>query len=98
MRPEYKLVRRENTSFAGFAYLCRRKSKRQTDMEVSFIIAVACATVLMLIFIGLAVAVAYYRWRTTELMTGISAFIRKNWEIEQQIEQLEKKIRNINQL
>ena len=52
----------------------------------------------MLIFIGLAVAVAYYRWRTTELMTGISAFIRKNWEIEQQIEQLEKKIRNINQL
>ena len=42
------------------------------DMTLSFIIAVALSTVLMLIIIGLVVALAYYRWRTTELMSGIN--------------------------
>lgn len=60
-------------------------------MVVSFIIAVALATVLMLIIIGLFVALIYYRWRTTELMSGISAFIRRNWKMEQHIRRLEKK-------
>lgn len=61
-------------------------------MKVSFLIAVALATVLMLIFIGLVVALAYYRWRTSELMSGISAFIRRNWRMEQRIGQLEKEM------
>ena len=56
-------------------------------MEISFIIAVALATVVMLIIIGLFVALMYYRWRTSELMAGISDYIRKNWKMEQQIKQ-----------
>lgn len=64
-------------------------------MTVTFIIAVALSTVLMLIFIGLALAVAYYRWRTAELMAGISIYIRKNWMMEQQIGELKKQINHI---
>ena len=64
-------------------------------MTVTFIIAVALSTVLMLIFIGLALAVAYYRWRTAELMAGISIDIRKNWMMEQPIGELKKQINHI---
>ena len=59
-------------------------------MVVSFIIAVALATVVMLIIIGLFAALMYYRWRTSELMSGISDYIHKNWEMEQQIKQIIK--------
>lgn len=59
-------------------------------MEISFIIAVALATVVMLIIIGLFVALMYYRWRTSELMVGISDYIRKNWKMEQQMRQMKK--------
>ena len=64
-------------------------------MEVSFIIAVALATVVMLIVIGLFVALMYYRWRTSELMSGISDYIRKNWKMEQRIKQLERNTNHI---
>ncbi len=64
------------------------------DMTLSFIIAVALSTVLMLIIIGLVVALAYYRWRTTELMSGITEFIYKNWKMEQRMGQLEKEKHN----
>jgi ABC-type long-subunit fatty acid transport system fused permease/ATPase subunit len=64
-------------------------------MEVSFIIAVALATVVMLIVIGLFVALMYYRWRTSELMSGISDYIQKNWKMEQRIKQLERNTNHI---
>lgn len=64
-------------------------------MVVSFIIAVALATAVMLIIIGLFVAMAYYRWRTSELMAVISDYIRKNWKMEQRIKQLERKNNHI---
>lgn len=59
-------------------------------MEITFIIAVALATVVMLIIIGLFMALMYYRWRTSELMVGISDYIRKNWKMEQQMRQMKK--------
>jgi ABC-type long-subunit fatty acid transport system fused permease/ATPase subunit len=59
-------------------------------MIISFIIAVALATVVMLIIIGLFAALMYYRWRTSELMSGINDYIRKNWKMEQQIKQITK--------
>lgn len=62
-------------------------------MEAAFIIAVALATVLTLLIVGLVVAVLYYRWRTSELMEGISAFIRKNWKLEKQIGELETELK-----
>jgi hypothetical protein len=65
-------------------------------MELSFIIAVALATVLMLIFIGLAAALAYYRWRSNELMSGITEFVYRNWKMEQRIGQLEKEMKQKN--
>lgn len=63
-----------------------------SDMSCSvyFIIATALATVVTLIVIGLAMFLVYYHWRNTELMKGISAFIRRNWKMEQQINQLQK--------
>jgi len=72
------------TFFANFA----------ADMSCSvyFIIATALATVVTIIVIGLAMVLVYYHWRNTELMKGISAFIRRNWKMEQQINQLQKKI------
>lgn len=65
-------------------------------MEAAFIIAVALATVLTLLIVGLVVAVLYYRWRTSELMEGISEFIRKNWKLEKQIGELETKMKSDN--
>lgn len=62
-------------------------------MEAAFIIAVALATVLTLLIVGLVVAVLYYRWRTSELMEGISEFIRKNWKLEKQIGELETELK-----
>lgn len=65
-------------------------------MEAAFIIAVALATVLTLLIVGLVVAVLYYRWRTSELMEGISEFIRKNWMLEKQISELETEMKSDN--
>jgi hypothetical protein len=55
-------------------------------MDVTFIIAVALATVIMLIIIGLIIALAYYKWRTTELLSGIALFVHKNRELEAKID------------
>lgn len=65
-------------------------------MEAAFIIAVALATVLTLLIVGLVVAVLYYRWRTSELIEGISTFIRKNWKLEKQIGELETEMKSDN--
>ena len=93
MRYEDILVRHEDIHIIVLYYLCSRKNNEiAIYMEVSFIIAVALATVLMLIIIGLIVALAYYRWRNTELMAGISYFIRSNWKMEQEINKLEKEL------
>ncbi|MBQ7156857.1 MAG: hypothetical protein IJR86_03545 [Bacteroidaceae bacterium] len=64
-------------------------------MDVTFIIAVALATVIMLIIIGLIIALAYYKWRTTELLSGIALFVNKNRELEAKIDELLSEIRRL---
>jgi cell division protein FtsB len=64
-------------------------------MNVTFIIAVALATVIMLIIIGLIIALAYYKWRTTELLSGIALFVNKNRELEAKIDELLSEIRRL---
>ena len=56
----------------------------------AFILAVALSTVVILLIIGLVLGVVYYRWRTKELMAGITDFIGRNWKLEQEIDQLIK--------
>lgn len=56
----------------------------------SFILAVALSTVVSLLIIGLVLGVLYYRWRTKDLMVGITEFIGRNWKLEQEIQQLIK--------
>lgn len=58
--------------------------------SVSFILAVALSTVICLFIIGLVLGVLYYRWRTKDLMAGITEFIGRNWKLEQEIQQLIK--------
>jgi uncharacterized membrane protein len=62
------------------------------SLNLSFVIAVALATVLLLIFIALGIGVIYYRWRTTELMSGISYFICENRKLEKQIDKLNEEL------
>jgi len=57
---------------------------------VSFILAVALSTVVTLVIAALIAAIAFYRWRNTELMKGITDFISRNWKLEQEIKQLKK--------
>ena len=64
-------------------------------MDVSTIISVALATVILLIIIGLVVTLAYYRWRTTELMEGLGEFIRQNRKQQKEIDKLEREIDNL---
>lgn len=56
----------------------------------AFILAVALSTVVILLIIGLVLGVLYYRWRTKDLMAGITEFIGRNWKLEQEIQQLIK--------
>lgn len=64
-------------------------------MDASTIISVALAIVILLIIIGLVVTLAYYRWRTTELMEGLGEFIRQNRKQQKEIDELEREIDNL---
>lgn len=94
MRHGNKLVRRENTPPENPSYLC--SSKIQQMNTLSFILAVALATVVTLIIIALAAGLIYHRWRTAELMKGISDFISRNWQMEKEIERLQQEIKKQN--
>jgi len=61
-------------------------------MNATTIITVALATVVLLIIIGLAVGLAYYRWRTTELLAGFSEFIRQNRKLEDEVNELSREL------
>ena len=61
-------------------------------METTSILAVALATVVLLLLIGLVAGLIYYRWRTTELMSGISEFIRRNLTLETKVHELEQQL------
>ena len=68
------------------------------NMNATTIITVALATVVLLIIIGLAVGLVYYRWRTTELLTGFSEFIRQNRKLEDEVNELSRESNHNNDL
>ena len=57
-------------------------------MNVEIIITTVLATVILLIIIGLSVGLLYYRWRTTELMSGMVEFARQNQKLEEEVTRL----------
>ena len=57
-------------------------------LDTTTIIAVALSTVVLLIIIGLALALVYYHWRNSELMSGLSDFIRQNRKLEDKVDSL----------
>ena len=59
-------------------------------MEMSFILAVALSVTLALIIIGLVVGLLYYKWRNTELLTGLGEFLRENNRLRRQISDMQR--------
>ncbi|MBQ3745393.1 MAG: hypothetical protein II853_05855 [Prevotella sp.] len=59
-------------------------------METSFILAVALSVSVVLIIFGLVIALLYYRWRNTELLTGLSEFLRENMKLRRQISEMQR--------
>ena len=59
-------------------------------METSFILAVALSVSVVLIIFGLVIALLYYRWRNTELLTGLSDFLRENMKLRRQISEMQR--------
>ena len=57
---------------------------------MSFILAVALSVTLALIIIGLVMGLLYYKWRNTELLTGLGEFLRENNRLRQQISDLQR--------
>ena len=64
-------------------------------MDPTTIIAVALATVILLVIVGLVFGLVYYRWRTTELMSGLGEFIRQNHKQQRELDELEREIENL---
>ena len=59
-------------------------------MEMSFILAVALSVTLALIIIGLVMGLLYYKWRNTELLTGLGEFLRENNRLRRQISDMQR--------
>ena len=59
-------------------------------METSFILAVALSVSVVLIIFGLVMALLHYRWRNTELLTGLSEFLRENMKLRRQISEMQR--------
>lgn len=93
-RVEYKVFRVENIPVGHSPYLCPA-NQAQNYMDATTIIAVALAAVVLLIIIGLVAGLVYYRWRTTELMSGLGEFIRQNRKQQKEIDELEREIDNL---
>jgi cell division protein FtsL len=62
------------------------------------IIATALATVILLIIIVLSVGLLYYRWRTTELLSGMVAFVRQNQKLEDELNRLTQELKEARKM
>ena len=56
-------------------YLCNVQNNQ--DMETTFILTVALSVAVVVVIIGLVITLLYYRWRNTELLTGLDLKISK---------------------
>ena len=58
-------------------------------METPFILTVALSVAVVLVIICL-VAILLYRWRNTELLTGLGEFLRENAKLRHQISKMQQ--------
>jgi len=59
-------------------------------MEMTFILTVALSVAIVLVIIILVATLLYYRWRNTELMSGIAMFVEENLKLRKEVERLKK--------
>jgi cell division protein FtsL len=59
-------------------------------MDTYVIIAVIVASVLATAAIAMVVLLLYYHWRNQELLTNLSAFIRENLKLKDEIGRLQE--------
>ena len=86
-RMEHKVFRVENEHASISPFICT-KYFNSYMLDTTTIIAVALSTVVLLIIIGLVAALVYYHWRNSELMSGLSYFIRQNRKLEDEVDAL----------
>ena len=59
-------------------------------METTFILTVALSVAVVVVIIGLVITLLYYRWRNTELLTGLGEFLRENLKLRRQISEMQQ--------
>ena len=59
-------------------------------METTVILAVAFSVAVVVIILTLVFALLYYRWRNTELLTGLGEFLRENMQLRRQISKMQQ--------
>ncbi len=94
LHPEDNVLPVENIRVGEMLYLCTRKPMLSV-MDVNVIITSALATVILLLVIGMALAIAYYHWRTTELLSGFREFILRNRRLEDEVERLTRELEQL---
>jgi cell division protein FtsL len=94
LHPEDNVLLVGDSTVGEMLYLCTRKPMLSV-MDVNVIITSALATVILLLVIGMALAIAYYRWRTTELLSGFREFILRNRRLEDEVERLTRELEQL---
>ena len=59
-------------------------------METTFFLTVALSVAVVVVIIGLVVTLLYYRWRNTELLTGLGELLRENLKLRRQISKMQQ--------
>lgn len=65
-------------------------------MIISFILSVAFAAIVLVIIASLVVLLVYYRWRNTELLTGLRRFFRENVRQREELERMRIELERLN--
>lgn len=65
-------------------------------MIISFILSVALAAVVLVIMASLVALLIYYRWRNTELLTGLRRFFRENLRQREELERMRIELERLN--
>lgn len=94
LHPEDNVLLVGDNIVGEMAYLCTRKPMLSV-MDVNVIITSALATVILLLILGMALAIAYYHWRTTELLSGFREFILRNRRLEDEVERLTRELEQL---
>ena len=108
MRLSSIVLRLRSIGTQPFSYFCQKfgepahaalqqKTKVQhLVMIISFILSVALAAVVLVIMASLIAILIYYRWRNTELLTGLRRFFRENLRQREELERMRIELERLN--